>query len=1063
MRGRGIARRADATAFAVLALLALVPCSARADQVLDDFEDSSGWTTSASPGASIEIARDSGPSGSAMRLDFDLHGGGYVIARKAFALTLPKNYAFSFQLRGEVPPNTFEFKLIDAANDVWWSQRHDFVFPADWKKMTIKQSRIQFAWGPSGGAPPRRIAAIEIAIAAGEGGKGSVWLDDLRFEERETYVRGDLTPKVTASTSVEGHEPALAIDQRWQTSWRSGTLAPEQWLLLDFGRRREYGGLVIDWDSDDYATGYKVEVSDDATTWTSVYEVTTGNGGRDYIYAPDGESRYIRLSLAQSSRGQGYAIAEITVKPTAFSNSINEFFEAIGADAPPGAFPKYFSGRQTYWTVVGAPGDDKEALLNEEGMLEVDKHGFSIEPFLYADGALVTWNDVQTAQELEGGSLPIPAVTWTQERLGLRVRAFASGSAGSSNLYASYQVENRSDAHQDIVLFLAVRPFQVLPPWQSLNMIGGVTPVRTLDFDARTVTVNGNRQVISLTPPDRFGAATFEQDLVSDFLRHGRVPLEPRVSDSFGYASGALEYRFSLEAGAKAEVHVVVPFHPPIAPAITAAADVPAHVAAQLAAATSEWHSLLGRVELDVPATAKKLVQVLESTLAYTLINRDGPALQPGSRNYARSWIRDGAFTSSSLLELGHTEEPREFMQWYAGFQFPDGRVPCCVDRRGADTVPENDSNGEFIYTVAEYYRFTRDVGFLYALWPTVTRAADSIAALRAERTTDAYTRPDKQAYFGLMPESISHEGYSAHPVHSLWDDFFTLRGLKDAATIARIVGDSERAARYAEMRDAFRNDLHASIGRTMEIHKIDYIPASVELGDFDPSSTAIAIWPAGELAILPPAALARTYDRYYEEVQERLRAGVASDVAHSAYELRNVEVFVRLGQRDRAYALLQALLADLRPAAWNEWQEITWHDPATPRFIGDMPHTWIGASYVHSLRSMFAYEREDDGALVIAAGIPSEWMAQSDGDGIGVTRLPTHYGVLTYRLANAAPNTLRLRLSGDLSMPPGGIVIAPPLPGPITTVTVNGKPAEPLTPMTVRITDFPAEVVLEY
>ena len=39
---------------------------------------------------------------------------------------------------------------------------------------------------------------------------------------------------------------------------------------------------------------------------------------------------------------------------------------------------------------------------------------------------------------------------------------------------------------------------------------------------------------------------------------------------------------------------------------------------------------------------------------------------------------------------------------WYAPYQFASGKVPCCVDARGADPVPENDSQGEFIYAVAE-------------------------------------------------------------------------------------------------------------------------------------------------------------------------------------------------------------------------------------------------------------------------------------------------------------------------------------------------------------------------
>jgi len=45
---------------------------------------------------------------------------------------------------------------------------------------------------------------------------------------------------------------------------------------------------------------------------------------------------------------------------------------------------------------------------------------------------------------------------------------------------------------------------------------------------------------------------------------------------------------------------------------------------------------------------------------------------------------------------------------------------------------------------------------------------------------------------YGLMPESISHEGYSAKPMHSYWDDFFTMKGLKDAAEIQKILGENE-------------------------------------------------------------------------------------------------------------------------------------------------------------------------------------------------------------------------------------------------------------------------------
>ena len=1043
----------------VLTLVLSLPGRARADQVLDQFDDLSGWSAEASQGVSATLARDAGHTGGALRLDFDFHGGGgYVIVHKNFALPLPENYAFKFDIRGAAPVNTLEFKLLDpTAKNVWWSRRRDFAFPADWQQIVIKRARLRFAWGPLGGGWPREIGAIEIAITAGSGGAGSVWLDDLRIEEREPLESDGWRPRVTASSSAVGREPVFAADDEQDTSWHSAGDGPQS-LTLDLYKHRELGGLVIDWDADAYATRYRVEMSDDLKTWIGAYSNTTGSGRRDYVYMPDAEARYVRLVLEESSGGDGYAIREIAVKPPSFSESMNDFFTAIATDAPPGTFPKYLLGRQSYWTVVGSIDDISEALVNEEGMIEVDTRAFSIEPFLYANGALITWGDAEITHELAQNALPIPTVVWRHDHLVLRVTAWASGGLGDSTLYVRYRVENAGDTPQDVRLFVAVRPFQVLPPWQSLNILGGVAPIHVLEFDGRAVHVDGGRSVVSLTPPSAFGAASFAQSLTANFLRRGVVPGEGRVDDGFGYASGALEYALTVPAGGAVEVHVAVPMHDGVAP--NSAALDPGAFEKTYERTMAEWKTRLGRVEFQVPKNEEKFVDALKSTIAYMLINRDRRALQPGSRTYARSWIRDGALTSTALLETGSTQEAREFLQWFAQYQLPDGRIPCCVDQRGADPVAEYDSDGEFIYTVAEYYRYTHDVGFAQEMWPFVTRALDSIVNLRAKSLAAEETSPEKDGFHGLLPESISHEGYSSHPVHSYWDDFFALRGLKDGAMLASIIGDEERASAIAALRDEFRRDLYASIDRTMAKHHIDYVPGSVELGDLDPTSTAIAITAAGELAHLPEPALTRTFDRYYEHMQQYFHDATL-DEAYSPYDLRNVEVFVRLGQRERALDVFAAMVADQRPPEWNEWQEIVWRDPNLPRFIGDMPHTWVGAGYVHSLRSMFAYEREDDRTLVLAAGLPWEWVASDTG--AGVKRLPTHYGVISYTIRAEPPNTVRVRLAGDLAVPPTTIVVQPPLPQPIKSVTVNGKPVSSFDAEGVAVHAFPADVVIEY
>src|SRR4030095_6098161 len=71
---------------------------------------------------------------------------------------------------------------------------------------------------------------------------------------------------------------------------------------------------------------------------------------------PRSASRFLRRALRRSSRGQGYGIAEITVKPVAFSASPNDFFAAIARDAPRGTYPKYLDGRQTSWALLRRRG-----------------------------------------------------------------------------------------------------------------------------------------------------------------------------------------------------------------------------------------------------------------------------------------------------------------------------------------------------------------------------------------------------------------------------------------------------------------------------------------------------------------------------------------------------------------------------------------------------------------------------------------------------------------------------------------------------------------------------------
>ncbi len=251
--------------------------------------------------SALALVGGEGSRGRALGLRFSFGGGGGYAVARGVSLKLPENYAFRFQVRGPAPSNHLEFKLIDASGEnVWWSVKRDFQFPAEWERITIKKRHIQFAWGPMGGGEIRDVAAIEVVVTAGSGGAGTVWIDDLELVELPPPDSVPPGPRVSASSELRDHAAKLALDRDSTTAWRPAASDTAAWIALDFGGPREYGGLVLDWAGETPASNYAVEASDDGRTWRLLYTVRGGNGGRDYIYLPEAESSRVRVRLSGS-------------------------------------------------------------------------------------------------------------------------------------------------------------------------------------------------------------------------------------------------------------------------------------------------------------------------------------------------------------------------------------------------------------------------------------------------------------------------------------------------------------------------------------------------------------------------------------------------------------------------------------------------------------------------------------------------------------------------------------------------------------------------------------------
>jgi hypothetical protein len=1016
--------------------------------VIDDFGSSAGWQPFASGQAEMNVSVENG----ALRLDFDFHGGGgFVVARKEFARRIPTDYAFAFRVRGGAPRNKFEFKLADpSGKNVWRWQEEDHEFHDTPRELHLHGSSIDFAWGPAGGGRISKLGSIEFVISAGPGGKGTVWIDNFRFQDRTIRRK----PVITASSFANGSDLNALLTAKPKTGWRSIASDEQPWLGIDFHEIREYGGLIIDWLPRPARRVFGIEASDDGSKWRLLHRANDARGARSFIHLPVTRSRFLRLVFEVPPPG----VKRVAVQSFTFSKTLIDTFHSIAQVSQRGYYPRYLLREQSYWTCAGGPEGHTCALINEEGMVEPDKGSFSLEPFLHAEGKLITWADARRSVGMEPGGLPIPSAYWSLPGMKLQVTAFATGKGAELVLFVRYRVTNTTAKPLRVTLHVAIRPFQVNPPWQEWKQLGGVSKIHAIQRKGDTVWVNGEKVVIPLTQPSSFGCASFEQGTVTENLAAGSLPDQTEVADDFGFASGAFGFEMKLAAGAARDLFIAVPFGRKASPK-TVKQVAGFGGATQFAEAVRVMSSRVDGVEFRMPAGhARDAAESFKTAAGQILINRDGPAFQPGPRRYTRSWIRDGVIMGAALARIGDFAAFTEFLRWFAPYQRASGFVPCCVDRNGPDWLVEHDSHGQLIYGVWECFQFTRDTGFLREMWPYVRKAARFIERLRERRRTAEYSKGDKKDRYGLLPESASHEGYLAHPVHSYWDDFWGVRGLLDAAMIARTLGRKGHVEDFSAHAADFRRTLRESIRTVIAEKKLDYVPGSVEWADYDPTATSNAISLLQFADDLPAGQVDAMFNLFVHDFR-RKHSGEMQWNNYTAYEIRIIGALVRLGRRDEAVELLEQFLADQRPQRWNQWPEISWRDPRSPGHLGDVPHTWIAAEYMLAFASLFAWERESDDALVIASGLPAAWLSAPKG--VAATGLRTWHGALdlTLRLREE----LTIEIAGTLRMPAGGFVLRPPCPGPIWSVTSNGKPVESFTAAEATIHDFPAKVVIAF
>ncbi|WP_185030223.1 discoidin domain-containing protein [Streptomyces candidus] len=164
---------------------------------------------------------------------------------------------------------------------------------------------------------PEKLGVWKVYVQA-EDGRGNAGIETKSVKVVPPPVAGTnvaLNKPTTASSYQKEYgdcpcAPGRATDGNTATRWASDWSDP-QWIQVDLGARTDIRRLQLHWDPA-YAKSYEVQVSDDGTTWRSVYSTTTGNGDVDALEVA-ATARHVRLHLTARGTGWGYSLHDFGV------------------------------------------------------------------------------------------------------------------------------------------------------------------------------------------------------------------------------------------------------------------------------------------------------------------------------------------------------------------------------------------------------------------------------------------------------------------------------------------------------------------------------------------------------------------------------------------------------------------------------------------------------------------------------------------------------------------------------------------------------------------------------
>ncbi len=716
-----------------------------------------------------------------------------------------------------------------------------------------------------------------------------------------------------------------------------------------------------------------------------------------------------------------------------------ELFLREAAEKHPGwALPRWSRRKGLAWTMVGVEDGVHEVLRSIDGSFGSTAWPFTISVWLLQSDTKelhspenLSVSDCQSS--LKNGFLPISIYSFPAGGFSVETRLFVNGRSnpdrnhrrqtleeGEGVAYCIVRVKAEARRGPKLKLVIAIRPYLV-NPFAGTASTGFVQSIR-FDPDSRLAMVNDSIPIIFDGRAERFVTSVLSKEGdISSVLRLAKEGGDTEVRHEVGHAMGAVIFPVEFSATKNEwSTALRIPLQP-----MKRKADLDrvrmASAAEQEEAVTLFWEQRLKSApRLQLPD--KDFGNAYYASLAYILISMDKGMLHPGPLAYNYFWYRDGAYMTNALLQAGFANLVRPIMKVFMKPQLATGEFPSIFDRHYKGLGPhEWDAQGQALFTLAQYYRYTRDKPLVKQYWSSVVKADELINRTRPKIKRKEF---EGTALYGILPPSVSAEDLGPGRWHHYWDDFWCAKGLNDAAFLARELGETRKAEEFQAEANELLKWTQSSYRTVMKDSSIDWIPNGPEdvHGTSMARGTGPAVWP-GQLFDPRGEEIQVSFQHYYEKWIKPFGGAYLHQGHFWPYGFELAQCYTFLGRREITEEILRWHLDHQTYPGVYSWAEQI--DTTSLWFhAGDMPHCWVAADYMNALRACLLYEEND--RIILGAGVPRTWL--TTGRSYGIANAPTFFGTLSYSVG-VSRNRKQVSLTLDgTARPPKGYSIRLPL-----------------------------------